>query len=108
MQRCGVCGQWRWPPQLACPECLSEAGGWEATGGTGTLYSYSVVHRGVDRARFPGRYVLAIVELDEGVHLLTNLVDCAPDDIAIGARVRVVFQALDDEHTVYPFTLIET
>ena len=49
VQRCSACGHWRWPPQLACPECLSEAGEWITTAGTGTVYSYSVVHRGVVR-----------------------------------------------------------
>jgi uncharacterized OB-fold protein len=107
VQRCEACGRWRWPPQLACPECLSESATWDDTSGTGTLYSYSVVHRGVDRARFPGTYVLAIVELDEGVHLLTNLVDCNPSALAIGARVHVVYQPLDDDFTVYPFTVTD-
>ncbi len=107
VQRCGACRNWRWPPQLACPECLSEVGDWVDTAGTGTVYSYSVVHRGVDRTRFPRRYVLAIVELDEGIHLLTNLVGCDPSDISIGSRVRVAFRHLDEDHTVYPFTLID-
>ena len=107
VQRCATCGEWRWPPQPACPECWSDAYRWVETSGTGTIYSFTVIHRPVDRDRFPGRYVLGIVELDEGPRMLTNLVDCSDDDLAVGTRVRVRFQSLDDECTVYPFAPID-
>jgi uncharacterized OB-fold protein len=107
IQRCSACGEWRWPPQPACPECWSDAFAWTDTAGTGSIYSYTVISRPVDRDRFPARYVLGVVELDEGPRLLTNLVDCTEAQLAIGTRVQVRFQALDDEFTVYPFAPVD-
>ena len=51
--------------------------------------------------------MLGVVELDEGPRLLTNLVDCTEAQLTIGTRVRVRFQALDDEFTVYPFAPVD-
>lgn len=103
LQRCGDCGHWRWIPKLACPACWSEAYDWEQASGRGSLYSYTVVHRPVDPARFEPPYLLALVALEEGPHMLTNLVKCAPDDARIGMPVEVRFERLDDEFTLYPF-----
>jgi hypothetical protein len=104
VQRCRACGDWRWTPQLACPRCWSEDAEWAETRGRGTVYSYTaVVHRAVDPARFRTPYVLAVVQLDEGPHLLTNIVECDPDAVHIDMPVAVRFERLDDEFVVYPF-----
>lgn len=103
LQRCDDCDHWRWTPQLACPKCWSEAFAWRETGGRGEVYSFTVIHRSVDPSRFEAPYLLAIVALDEGPHLLTNLVDCAPEAASVGMRVAVRFERIDDEFTVYPF-----
>jgi len=57
----------------------------------------------VDPARFEAPYVLAVVRLDEGPHMLTNLVDCPPERVEVGMRVAVCFERLDEEFHVYPF-----
>jgi uncharacterized OB-fold protein len=103
VQRCGDCGHWRWTPQLACPRCWSEGGDWVATSGRGSVYSYTVVHRPVDPAAFRAPYVLAVVRLDEGPYVLTNIVECEPDAVSVDMRVEVRFERLDDEFVVYPF-----
>jgi len=103
IQRCLECAHWRWTPQLACPKCWSERYEWVPSQGRGELYSYTVVHRSIDPERFAAPYVLAVVRLDEGPHLLTNLVECTPDVIEVGMRVVVRFERLDDEFNVYPF-----
>ena len=103
VQRCGDCGHWRWTPQLACPACWSEDAEWRATGGKGEVYSFTVVHRPVDPSRFVEPYVLAVVRLDEGPHMLTNIVDCEPSEVEVGMRVVVRFERIDDEFVVYPF-----
>jgi uncharacterized OB-fold protein len=103
IQRCRDCELWRWTPQLACPGCWSEAYDWTEASGRGSLYSYTVVHRSPDPSHFAVPYVLAVVALDEGPHMLTNLVDCAPEDIRIDMPVEVRFERIDDEFTVYPF-----
>ena len=103
IQRCLTCGGWRWPPQLACPSCLSEAYRWVATAGLGRLYSYTVVHRPVDPAGFDPPYVVGVVELDEGPRLLTNIVDCPFDELRIDLRVALRVVAHDDALNLYPF-----
>jgi uncharacterized OB-fold protein len=107
VQRCRACGHWRWTPLLACPRCWSEDGEWARTGGQGTIYSFTIVHRPVDPASFRAPYALAIVQLDEGPHLLTNIVDCEPNAVRIGMRVAVRFERIDDEISVYPFAPVE-
>ena len=70
---------------------------WEDARGTGTVYTFSVVHRN-DLPPFNERvpYVAAIVELDEGPRMMTNVVDCGIDDVAVGMPVEVTFRTIDD------------
>ena len=80
---------------------------WEQARGTGTVYTFSVVHRN-DLPPFHERvpYVAAIVELDEGPRLMTNVVDCDVDEVAVGMPVEVTFRVLDDSDTGDgPFTI---
>jgi uncharacterized OB-fold protein len=93
LQRCASCGTLRHYPRAVCPVCLSDAVEWRHAAGTGTVYTFTVTHQN----QAPGfrdalPYVLAYVELDEGVRLLTNIVDCPPDDVRIGMPVEVVFE----------------
>lgn len=71
--------------------------------GHGTVHTYTVIHRPMAPAAFEAPYVVAVVELDEGPLMLTNLVDVEPDAITIGMPVTVRFERVDDEITVYPF-----
>jgi uncharacterized OB-fold protein len=103
VQRCLTCGAWRWPPQPACPSCLSEEYRWAPTAGLGRLYSFTVVHRPVDPAMFDPPYVLGIVELDEGPRLLTNIVDCRFDELRVDLRVGLRVVVRDDGINLYPF-----
>ncbi len=67
------------------------------------MYSYTIVHRAIDPSCFEAPYVLAVVRLEEGPHMLTNLVDCALQDLRIDLPVEVKFERIDDEFHVYPF-----
>ena len=86
VQRCRDCSAFVFIPQPVCTRCFSEALDWVATNGRGTVYSFTVVHR-PQRPSFRVPYVVAIIELDEGFHMLTNLVDVAPDDVRVGMPV---------------------
>ena len=99
VQRCEDCGRHVFIPQYACTSCLSEHLEWVPSSGRGTVYSYTTVHRPQQPA-FETPYVCAIVELDEGWHMLTNLVGLEPDDVRIGMRVEVAFHAVSDEVTL--------
>ena len=83
LQRCGGCGKFIFYPRGICPHCFSGELGWEKVAGRGTIHSYTIIHRHWQpgfAAEAP--YVVALVELDEGVRLVANLVDVAPDPAA--------------------------
>ena len=101
LQRCGGCGRLRFPPRAVCPVCLASAVRWQRASGRGVVYSFTVTHQNQApgfRERLP--YVLALVELEEGVRLMTNLVDCPPDTVRIGMPVEVVFEDVTPEVTL--------
>jgi uncharacterized OB-fold protein len=88
-RRCTVCGQMHWYPRALCPFCMGDTE-WAPVSGQGTVYSVSVT-----RKAGPVPYALAYVTLDEGVTLLTNIVDCDLDSVKIGQRVVVTFKPAD-------------
>lgn len=91
IQRCESCRRYEWVPQIRCSACLQDALKWVDVSGRAKVFTFSVVHRSASPA-FEAPYVLAIVELEEGSRLMTNLIDVPVDEIAIGLDVRVVFQ----------------
>jgi hypothetical protein len=93
IQRCTDCGAARYYPRALCPTCLSDAVEWLRCGGRGIVYTFTVTYQNQApgfRDELP--YVMAYVELDEGVRMLTNIVGCAPDAVRIGLPVEVVFE----------------
>ncbi len=97
LKRCLACNELHYYPRAVCPFCAHGRTEWVESPGRGTIYSYSVMRRA------PQPYAIAYVTLDEGVTLLTNLVDCDFDALRIGAPVRVVFKPRG-ELTVPMFT----
>lgn len=98
-QRCAGCNLANFPPTEHCRQCLSAELRWERGGGLGEIYSWTVVHRPVT-AVFEPPYAPAIVTLDEGYQMLTNVVGVAPDDLAVGMRVEVQFHAVGPDVTL--------
>jgi len=86
---CSACGEYHHFPRSLCPFCFSDKTEWRNASGHGVIYSYSVMRR----VEVP--YVIAYVTLDEGVTVMTNIVDCDPDTVRIGQRVKVKFQPSD-------------
>lgn len=105
LQRCRPCGEHFFYPRAACPTCLSADLEWRVASGRGTLHTFTVVHRGARGFPLGPPYVIAIVALDEGPRLMTNLVGIEPDPgrIAIGMRVEVVFDDVTPEATLPRF-----
>ena len=104
LQRCRACGSYQFPPQVLCRTCLAEELDWTATNGKATVYSFVVQHRPATPAFVDDvPYVVAVVELDEGPLMLTNIVGCAPDAVKVGMPVEVTFVDATDEITLYPF-----
>ncbi len=96
--KCRSCGKPHYYPRAICPLCGSDATELVQASGRGSIYSYSVMRR------VPVPYALAYVTLDEGVTMMTNIVDCDLDAIRIGQRVRVVFKPSDGGPPVAMFT----
>ena len=85
IRRCTACGKPHWFPRASCPFCLGETA-WEEASGRGVIYSYSVMRR------VTPAYAIAYVKLAEGPTMLSNLVECDFDSLAIGQAVEVVFK----------------
>ncbi len=96
-QRCARCGKVRWPASFVCPECSAFDYDWIESAGRGRIYSY-VVFRRAFHPSLEGRlpYVVASVDLDEGVRLLTNIAGCDPTDLQCGQPVQVEFYDRED------------
>jgi len=104
MQRCDDCKRFVWFPMYMCPHCASMDLRWTELSGRGTVYSRSLVIDPVSAASAPaGPLLVALVELDEGPVMMTNIVGEGAGDVAIGARVVVAFQQVSDEITLPVF-----
>ena len=104
LRRCTDCFSFIHPPKPNCTECASENLEWVDSEGMGKVYTYVITQQPVNPA-FLGRLPWAVVdvELVEGVHMISNLVDCDPDEIEIGMEVQVVFEDVNDEITLPKF-----
>ncbi|RIK39024.1 MAG: hypothetical protein DCC58_15895 [Chloroflexi bacterium] len=108
IQRCNDTGKFFFYPRGVSPFTLSKNISWEPVSGSGTLYTYTIVHRHYHpgfASEIP--YVVALVELDEGVRIMADLVDVEPDPqkIKIGSRVEVVYDDVTEEVTLPRFRL---
>lgn len=86
-KHCESCGRSHYYPRPLCPYCMSDNTRWVEAAGTGIVYTFSVTRRAG-----PVPYVIAYVTLDEGVTMMTNIVDCDLDTVHIGQKVRVVYK----------------
>ena len=99
IQRCASCGALRHPPRPMCPNCRSLVWDTKRASGRGTVYSYVIPHHPLMPA-FAEPYVVALVELEEGTRLVTNIVDVAPEDVRIGMAVALRITDVDGELTL--------
>ena len=104
IQKCTDCGKNIFYPRIACPECFSSNVEWVEASGRGTVYTYTVVENNCPSAFVVDLpYVVAVVRLEEGVQLLSNIVGCDPYEVTCDMPVEVVFEKLDDEFTLPKF-----
>ncbi|HWD55648.1 MAG TPA: Zn-ribbon domain-containing OB-fold protein [Acidimicrobiales bacterium] len=90
-QRCSGCGRFRHPPRPMCPWCRSLEFEITDLSGRGEVYSYSILHHPQNPA-FDYPVIAALIDLEEGVRVLSNLVDVEPEDVTIGMLVEVDFR----------------
>jgi uncharacterized OB-fold protein len=90
IQQCTECHAYRHPPRPVCAQCGAPGFAWTVAAGTGEVWSYTIVHP----PTLPGfadrvPYGAVVVRLDEGVFLVSNLLDCPVDELAVGTRVEL-------------------
>lgn len=102
LNRCVSCGLTYYYPRAHCPDCLSSDVEWIEAEGTGEVYSYTVtsIVKGWPDDCLP--LVNAYVELGEGPRVLSTIVDCDPDDVAVGVPVEVQFVPTEREDIAIP------
>lgn len=103
-QRCAECSAWRHVPRERCSECSAANFRWEPSSGRGRVYTWIVANRSMHPA-FPSDRPVApvVVEMDEGVRLVTEVVDCGPHELAIGMPVEVVYDDVTGDVTLPKF-----
>jgi uncharacterized OB-fold protein len=101
LQKCGCCEEYQFYPRGICAHCWSNDIRWVQASGKGTVWTFTVTYQN----RTPGfaeeiPYALALVELEEGVKMFTNIVNCDPREVKIGMPVEVTFVQANDQVTV--------
>ena len=104
LRHCNACGRDHYYPRPFCPTCWSDDLSWKPASGRGRLYTYSIVHVN-DLPPFNERvpYVAAIVELDEGPRVMTNVEGVPFDELRADMPVTVDFKAISDDVTIAVF-----
>ena len=102
IQKCSECGALRNPPRPMCPNCTSLDWDTVESSGRGTVYSYVMPqHPPFPFMEYP--YIVALIELEEGVRIVSNLCDIEPEDIETGLPVEVFYETFDDDLVLHQF-----
>jgi uncharacterized OB-fold protein len=103
-QCCTDCGRFRHYPRPACPHCLSRRFSWELSSGRGTVYTWTIV-RGPTLPAFSHKlpYNIVDVMMEEGVHFLSEVLDCAPQELHAGMPVVATFVPVSEDITLVKF-----
>jgi uncharacterized protein len=107
IQRCSACGTHLFYPVYMCHECTSQKLDWVNASGHGTVHSYTVIYRApYAQLGESGPYTVALIQLEEGPIMMSNIVDVAPETVRVGDKVRVEFQRASDEISLPVFRLV--
>jgi uncharacterized OB-fold protein len=94
---CRDCDAPIWYPRTFCPACRGDSIDWRDDPGTGIVHAASVHRRpGPGRVAEDGPYVVVLVDLDTGVRMMSNVVECHPETVTVGMRVELVWEPLSD------------
>jgi uncharacterized OB-fold protein len=104
IQRCSHCGQHQFYPRILCSNCMAEDLQWVIASGEGEVVSFSIVRRAVSQAyREDVPYTVALIQLAEGPTMMSNVVHCDPEKVAVGMAVTVLFEDWTDEVSMPKF-----
>lgn len=103
-QRCNACQAWRHVPRPMCAACGSFEWTWQRSSGRGTVFSWTVAERAMHPAfQNDAPYAPVVIEMEEGVRLVSEMLDCSPDELEIGMPVELVFDHVTPEITLPKF-----
>jgi uncharacterized OB-fold protein len=103
-QRCNRCDAWRHVPRDMCAECGSFEWRWERSSGRGRIFTWTLVARAMHPAFASDvPYAAVVIEMDEGVRIASNVIDCPVDELEIDTPVEVVFEDVTDDVTLAKF-----
>ena len=108
IQRCRACARYQYYPRAVCVHCLADDPEWVRVSGRGTIYSYTVTYQNASpgfRDELP--YVLALVDLDVGVRMTTNIVGAKPEELRVGLPVQVAFEDITPDIALPKFRLVK-
>jgi uncharacterized OB-fold protein len=107
LPKCEDCQKFWFPPSRTCPHCLSANFSFQNVSGKGKIFSFVTFHR-VYRPAFANDvpYVVALIELDEGPRLLSNIMGVTHDQVKCEMRVEVVFDDYDEDISIPKFKLV--
>lgn len=100
IQRCTSCGEHQFYPRKLCTKCGAPKVEWVDASGRGTVHTFTVIHRGIPGWVDDGPYVAAVIDLEEGVRMTSNVVECSPEEVSIGMAVEATF--VDEGALVVP------
>jgi uncharacterized OB-fold protein len=105
IQRCQDCSQYYFYPRPYCPHCMSDRTEWTKVSGRGTLHTYVINHRAAPGFEDEAPYVIGIVKLAEGPHMMTNVIgiEPTPENLPPGLELEVVFDDVNDRVAVPKF-----
>ena len=93
IQYCSHCNKYQFYPRVFCMNCFSDQIDWVESTGNGKVYSYSVVHKtAIAEMKDKVPYIIALIDLEEGVRLMSHVVDIVEEDLVVGLDVSVVFR----------------
>lgn len=107
IQRCNACSRAVFYPRAICPHCFSDQLSWIVASGKGTIYSYTVAHQAFGAFAAEAPFIIAIVELEEGVRMMTRIIDVQREHVRVGAPVQVTFEPVGEQFTLPYFRLSE-
>ena len=108
IKKCRACGKYHFYPRDFCPTCFSFDVEWIKTSGRGIIYSFTVCHRPAQHFESEVPYNIALIELEEGVRMISTVVNCSNDDLKIGMAVEVVYDDVTSEVTLPKFKPISS
>ena len=104
IQRCSECGAFQFYPRIVCSACMGSQVELVQSAGRGKVRTFTVCRLPVAKAYAADvPYVVALIRLDEGPTMMSNIVECDPESVTIGMPVEVVFQEWSDEITIPQF-----